>query len=46
MKILSMKRKKENLMINFANIENDSNNPAESKRENVHVKKSLTMVIN
>ena len=44
--ILSMKRKKENLMMKFANIENDSNNPAESKRENVHVEKSLTMVIN
>ena len=44
--IVNEKEKKENLMMKFANIENDSNNPAESKRENVHVKKSLTMVIN
>ena len=40
------KRKPHDDMMKFANIENDSNNPAESKRENVHVEKSLTMVIN
>jgi len=34
-------------MTKFTNIENDkSNDPAESKRENVHVKMFLTMVIN
>ena len=37
-----MKRnKKENLMMKIAYIENDIKNPAESKRENVHVEKIL-----
>ena len=38
--IVNEKEKKENLMTNFANVMNDKrNNPAESKRENMHVKK-------